>query len=115
MIDPLNPGQVAQEIARLTETLESTTEQYAIDIREGAEKQARFKGAYATAMVTVIADGTKRTVAEREALAEMHVNDQRVIADIADAKAKATREALTALRTQIDALRSLGANLRVQT
>lgn len=116
-LDPMNPQQVAYEIARLSGILEDATAQYALDIEEAAGKQARLKGAWARAMLTVISGstGSRQTVAEREALVEVEINNERIIADIAEAKSKATREALRSLIAQIDALRSLGANLRVQT
>ena len=113
-IDPLNPSQVAFEIARLTELLEETTYQYREDIREAAQESAKFKGSYARAMLVVIAGNRKLTVAEKEAMTEVEVNDDRIIAEVIEAKAKATKASLDSIRVQVDALRSLGANLRVQ-
>tara|TARA_R110000744_G_scaffold85119_1_gene166406 strand:- start:44 stop:400 length:357 start_codon:yes stop_codon:yes gene_type:complete len=115
-LDPTNPHQVAHEIARLTEVMEDTTHQYGLDIREAAQLSAVFKGEWARAMLIVIAASPpKTTVAEKDAHCEVEVNEKRIIAEIAESKAKATKSALDSLRVQIDALRSLGANLRIQT
>ena len=115
-LDPTNPHQVAHEIARLTEVMEDTTHQYAVDIREAAHLNASFKGEWARAMLIVIAASpAKTTVPEKDARCEVEVNEKRIIAEISESKAKVTKSALDSLRVQIDALRSLGANLRIQT
>lgn len=114
-LDPMDPVAVAHEIARLTELLEQRTLEYKDDIHNAAVENARYKGEWARAMLTVISGSSKTTVSEREARTEVETNDRRIVAEVADAQAKATKEALTALRTQLDGLRSLGANLRVQT
>jgi len=116
-LDPNNPAQVAHEIARLSEMLEERTGEYRDDIEEAAKLSATLKGDYARAMLTVIAssNGGRMTVAEKDARVEVEVNNERIIAEVSEAKAKATKAALDSLRVQIDALRSLGANLRAQT
>ena len=109
-LDPSNPAQVAHEIARLTEMLEERTGEYRDDIEEAARLSAALKGDYARAMLVVIASshGNRMTVAEKDARVEVKVNTDRIIAEVAEAKAKATKAALDSLRVQVDALRSLG-------
>ena len=46
---------------------------------------------------------------------EIATNEDRVIAEVHDAQAKATREKLRSLQVRLDSARSLGANLRNQT
>ena len=116
MIDPLSPMQIGSEIARLVEVLETRTDEYAGLMEKAAAAEAQFKRAYAEAMLDVIsASRPKATVSEREAQVEMYVNDERETHLIMDAAAKSCKESLHSLRVQLDALRSLGANIRAQT
>lgn len=115
-LDPNNPAQVAAEIARMMELLESTTATYTYDIEQAGKDEAAYKLAWARAMLNVIDNSSGRmTVAEREARVEVETNSQRVVAEISSARAKATKEALNSIRVALDAARSLGANLRAQT
>lgn len=114
-LDPTNPSQVAHAIASMCDRLEEATDTYSEDILRAARSDAAFKLAFAQAMLEVIADSsTRMTVAEREARVEVMVNDKRVIAEVHEAQAKATRELLNSLRVRLDSARSLGANLRAQ-
>lgn len=115
-LDPNSPHQVAVAIADMSDQLEARTAEYAVDIEQAARSSSAYKLAWSQAMMDIINRSTSRmTVAEREARVEILTNDQRVIAEIHEAKAKATKEALNSLRVRLDACRSLGANLRAQT
>jgi len=115
-LDPNDPGRVAHAIADMMDQLESTTAIYRDDIERAARSNAAYKKTWAESLLAVIAAYTGRmTVAEREAHVEIETNDARVVAEVHDAQAKATREALNSLRVRLDSARSLGANLRGQS
>jgi hypothetical protein len=56
----------------------------------------------------------KGSIKEREAWADYKLADQEFEAKVAEALVKAKREKLLSLRTSIDALRTLNANVRSQ-
>lgn len=114
-LDPNNPAEVAHSISLMMEQLEELTVVYRDDINRAAKSSSAYKLTWARSMLGVI-DGSDRrmTVQEREARVEVASNDARTIAEIDEARAKATREALNSLRVRLDAARSLGANLRAQ-
>lgn len=114
-LNPQNPSEIAQEIARLSEVLEGRTDEYAEHIAAAAHASATFKGTHARALLNVISSHGKLTVGEKDAFTEIEVNEQRVVAEVLEARAKATKSSMDSLRTQIDALRSLGASIRAQT
>jgi phage shock protein A len=110
----LNPMQVESEILRLSNLLEERVSDFQTAITRAAEAEARFKYLYARAMLDGFEQfpGRAHTVAEREARVEVECADAHAAYLITDATAKSVREALTALRSQIDALRTLAANQR---
>ena len=116
-LDPNSPAEVADAIARMVDHLEHITGQYRDDIELAATSGAAYKREWAMSMLSVIASGTgrKMTVAEKEAMVEVETNELRVVADVNEARAKATKEALNSIRVALDSLRSLGANLRSMT
>jgi predicted metal-dependent phosphoesterase TrpH len=117
MLNPNDPNEVARAIAGMMEMLEEQTDVYRHDIEEAAKSGAAFKKAHAESYLAIIAApmSSKMTAPEREARVEVEVNGDRVIADVYEARAKATKEALNSLRVQLDSARSLGANLRSMT
>ncbi|RKY15435.1 MAG: hypothetical protein DRQ55_19530, partial [Planctomycetota bacterium] len=102
----LNPMQVEAEILRLSNLLETRTSDYTHAIRRAAEAEARYKFRSATVLLEVIARfaGTRTTVQEREAHVEIATTNEHTAYLIDTATAKSVKEALTALRAQIDAL-----------
>jgi hypothetical protein len=113
----LNPVQVESELVRLSNLLEERVSDYQTAIVGAAEAEARWKYRTAVVMLDVIAQfpGRSCTVAEREARVEVETADEHASALITEATAKSVREALTALRTQIEALRTLAASQRALT
>lgn len=101
--------EIESEIIRLTALLEDETEKYADLIENYAKKDARHKSNWAKAYLA--ADGA---VKQRESWADYEMADSLFEMKIAEALSKAKREKLTSLRTSLDSLRTLAANLRVQ-
>jgi hypothetical protein len=106
---PVTQVEIETEIIRLSALLEEETERYAVLIEDHAKKEARHKKEWAKSYLA--ADGA---VKERESWAEYKTADGLFEMKVAEALAKAKKEKLTSLRTSLDSLRTLAANLRVQ-
>lgn len=113
----LNPAQVEGEIVRLSDLLEERTSDFTVAIERAARAEARYKYRAAQCLLEVIAEasGTRTTVQEREARVAVLTADEHSTYLIDTATAKSVKESLTALRAQIDALRTLAANHRAMS
>lgn len=114
----LTQAQIEGEITRLSDALEAETYDYRDISLSAAEAEAAFKHRHATATLSMAAeatDGRKRTASERAAYADRVSGDEFRLFRIAEARRGASRESMLSLRTRIDALRTLAANIRYQT
>lgn len=103
------PAQVdvEAEILRLSALAEKVTTTLAKRAVESAEKDAAYRNAHARAILA-----STGTVAEREAQAAVETEAQYLDRKLAEAKLDAAKEAGRNYRAQLDALRSINANLR---
>ena len=107
---PITQVEVEERIIELTFTLEGETEAFEALSIDFAKKESTFKRQWYHEYLQ--ADGP---VKEREArsgyrTAELHMESQ-----IAEAVMKSKRERLHTIRTALDALRTLAANVRAQS
>jgi hypothetical protein len=106
---PIVQAEVEERIQSLCDVLERTVEQFAQISVERAEAEADYKQTHSLSMVNQTA---KATVSSREATAHLassqHFRRWRVL----EAREKATQQALTSIRSQLDALRTISANVR---
>lgn len=109
MSGPISQVEIEENILRFTALLEEETEAFAILISDHAKKEARFKSAWAKEYLA-----QEGTIKDRESFADYKLADQLFEMKIAEALVKAKREKLVSVRTNLDALRTLAANLRVQ-
>lgn len=107
---PISQYEVEEEIVRLTQLLEEETETFAVLCEDEAKKSARLKGNWAKEYIA--AQGTVR---DRESWADYKLAEDAYDAKVAEALVKAKREKLTSIRTSLDSLRTLAANVRAQT
>jgi hypothetical protein len=91
------------------ELLENETEAFETLAVDAAKKEALFKSNWAKEYLAA-----KGSIKEREAWADYKLSDEIFDFKISEALVKSKREKLTSLRTSIDALRTLNANVRVQ-
>jgi hypothetical protein len=91
------------------ELLENETEAFEVLAVDAAKKEALFKSNWAKEYLAA-----KGSIKEREAWADYKLSDEIFDFKISEALVKSKREKLTSLRTSIDALRTLNANVRVQ-
>ena len=103
----VTPVNVEREIVRLCELCELVVTQIAKRARTAAETDAEYKRLHARAVLE--AEGT---VAEREARAHLAAADEYLARRIAEAELLAAQEAGRNYRAQLDALRSINANVR---
>lgn len=106
---PIDQVQVEQEILRLTNDLEAETEAFETLSKDHAVKESDFKKAWYTAYIS-----ESGAVKSREAMAGYKTEDMRLEAQVAEALMKAKRERLHSIRSMLDALRTIAANVRVQ-
>lgn len=106
---PISQVEVEEEILRLTDSLEQETEAFEQLAIDAASKEANYKASWAKEYL-----GAKGSIKEREAWADYKLEDMAMQFKISEALVKSKREKLHSLRTSIDALRTLAANVRAQ-
>ncbi len=107
---PISQVEVEERIIRLIDELDQETSDFALVAHDHSKKEAHYKTEWAKAYL-----GAEGSVKERESWAEYTNTDNLFDVKIADALVRAKREKLHSLRTSIDALRTLSANIRAQT
>lgn len=107
---PISQVEIEEEIIRLTSLLEEETEAFEQLAQHGAEREAMYKSSWAKEYLAA-----KGSIKEREAWADYKLESLIYDHKIAEALVKSKREKLSSLRTSIDALRTLAANVRAQT
>jgi tRNA A22 N-methylase len=107
---PISQVDIEQEIIRMSDLLESETEAFEVLAVDAAKKDAQYKAAWAKEYLS--ANGS---IKERESWADYKMADDHYHMKIAEALLKSKREKLYSLRTSMDALRTLSANVRAQT
>ena len=108
-------GQIEEQILVLVDELEKTTDVFATCIEETARADVAYKRSYSIALAKRASDFPKETVAVREAKVITATIEELAVSKILGAKEKAVKEKLISLRSQLDALRTLSANVRAQT
>jgi hypothetical protein len=106
---PISQVDIEHELLRLMELLENETEAFETLAEDSAKKEALYKSNWAKEYLSA-----KGSIKEREAWADYKLADENFDYKIAEALLKSKREKLLSLRTSIDAMRTLNANVRVQ-
>lgn len=104
---PISQVDVEEEIIRLLNLLEEEVEVFERLSEDAAKKEATFKAEWAKSYLA-----NSGSIKEREAWADYQMADHAMNYKIAEALVKSKREKLSSLRTSIDALRTLNANVR---
>lgn len=106
----LSQMNVESEIYRICGLAEKVTTEIAERARDAAETDANYKKAHASAFL--MAQG--KTVGDREAVSALETAHEYTLRRIAEARLLAAQEAGRNYRAQLDALRSINANMRSQ-
>lgn len=106
---PISQVDIEHELMRLIEMLEEETEAFEALAEDSAKKESTYKANWAKEYLSA-----KGSIKEREAWADYKLADENFNYKIAEALVKSKREKLLSLRTSIDAMRTLNANVRVQ-
>lgn len=106
---PISQVDIEHELIRLLEMLEEETEAFEALAGDLAKKEALYKSNWAKEYLSA-----KGSIKEREAWADYKLADENFDFKIAEALLKSKREKLLSLRTSVDAMRTLNANVRVQ-
>jgi hypothetical protein len=104
---PISQVEIESELLRFTDMLEQETEAFEQLAVDAAKKEATYKASWAKEYLSA-----KGSIKEREAWADYKLTDLSYDHKIAEALVKSKREKLSSLRTSIDALRTLNANVR---
>ena len=107
--NPINQIEIENEILRLLEELEEHTEAFEGLCIDFSKKESVYKGTWAQEYL-----GAKGSIKERESWADYKTDTLAYEYKIAEALVKTKREKLLSVRTAIDAMRTLNANVRVQ-
>lgn len=108
--EPLAQVDIEAEIVRLSGLCEKVTHELAQRARMSAEADAAFKREYAKAYLRSEA----KTAGARDAQAVLATDEQYTAKRIAEALLQSATEAGRNYRAQLDALRSINANIRHQ-
>jgi len=106
---PISQVEIEQELLRMMDLLEGETEAFEKLAEDAAKKEALYKANWAKEYLSA-----KGSIKEREAWADYKMADFDYDYKIAEALVKSKREKLLSLRTSMDSLRTLNANVRVQ-
>jgi hypothetical protein len=106
---PISQIDIEHELLRLIEMLEEETEAFESLAGDSAKKESLYKSNWAKEYLSA-----KGSIKEREAWADYKLADENFDYKIAEALVKSKREKLLSLRTSIDAMRTLNANVRAQ-
>lgn len=106
---PISQIEIENNLLELIDDLEEETEAFEILAEDLAKKEAIHKSSWAKEYLSA-----KGSIKERESWADYKMADSQYDFKIAEALLKAKREKLLSLRTSIDALRTLNANVRAQ-
>ncbi len=106
---PISQIDVEETLLELIQELEKETEAFERLAVDAAKKEALYKSNWAKEYLSA-----KGSIKEREAWSDYKMDEMMFDHKIAEALIKAKREKLLSLRTSIDALRTLNANIRAQ-
>lgn len=106
---PLIQVEVEERIQALCEQLEEHVTTFTSTSHKRAEAEADFKYHYSRALLE---QAGKQPVATKEAIAHLKASEPYRLWKILEASEKSTQQALISVRTQLDALRTISANVR---
>lgn len=107
--DALTQVDVESRIEALCAELERQVTAYAHVAEQRAAAESDFKFLYSRALVE---QTTKVPVATKEAVAHLKASNSFREWKLFEAREKATQQALTSIRAQLDSLRTISANVR---
>ena len=107
---PISQVEIESEIMRLLGILEEETEAFEVLAVDAAKKDSLMKSNWAKEYLAA-----KGSIKEREAWADYKLSDESYSYKISEALVKSKREKLLTVRTSLDTLRTLNANVRIQT
>ncbi len=104
---PISQVDIEERIIGLLDDLEHHTEAFESLAEDSARKESRLKGEWAKEYLSA-----KGSIREREAWADYKLDQEYFEYKCAEALVKAKREKLLSVRSSMDAIRTLNANVR---
>lgn len=108
MIEPMYQVNIEEKLLQLGERLETEVQFYSDLTVERAEAESEYKRQYHRVIVRM-SDGT---VAQKESMAHLKAANAYHAWKLSEAQEKATQQKLIAIRTQIESIRTISANVR---
>jgi hypothetical protein len=106
---PISQVDIENELLRLMDKLEKETEEFEAISIDASKKEAQYKTNWAKEYLS--ASGA---IKQREAWADYKMEHDFFEYKVAESLVKAKRESLLTLRSSMDAMRTLNANVRIQ-
>jgi hypothetical protein len=106
--------QITQELAAYESQLYAASIEYRDLIRDAATKRAVYDVAFAQELLKITAKGDKMTVAEKESLTIMAVQNQLTECRIAEAIADGAKRHLTALQSNLTSIQTRASLLKTE-
>lgn len=106
--------ELEEKIMSCIDELRQACVDYEFAGRDAALKDSEYRKAKAKAFLVNCGDGTKLTVAEKEARVDKACDDERLAAGLAEALRDSQREKVRSLQNELTAWQSLAANLRAE-
>ena len=106
---PISQVDIENHLLRLIDELEEETDAFEALAEDHAKKEAQYKSSWAKEYLSA-----KGSIKESESWADYKLADEQYFYKMAEALLKSKREKLQSLRTAVDAMRTLNANVRVQ-
>lgn len=121
MPELLTQGEIERQILSISNELADETDRYRDLTEQAAGAEADFKYRFHRRLIESAARnrpmprGERLTVGELEADAHVYATEAFQVWRIFDARCDSSKQALLSLRSRLDALRTLAANIRAQT
>lgn len=117
---PLTQAGVEERIVQISDAMEEAVHDLAQFSDEAAEAEVNYKIAFAKAVLKAgmqpgSGRGGKMTEGDKEATATVECENELRARIITEAKKEVQQEAMRTMRSRLDALRTVSANIRAQT
>lgn len=110
--NPITQVEVEESILYLCDELESECERYAEVSQERAIAETEYKERFWVSIVKLMDSPTYKTASQREAAANLWSKGEWRKYKLLEAQEKATQQKLMMLRSRLEAVRTIAANVR---
>ncbi len=110
--NPLTQVEIEDSIVQLCDELEIECERFAAVSQERAIAESEYKERFWVSIVKLMDSPTYKTAGQREAAANLWAKGEWRKYKLLEAQEKATQQKMMMLRTRLEAVRTIAANVR---